>query len=93
MVRNNSMRASRRHLLQRILVVKSAENWLAPDDVPGGDAVATPILRRGLLERCRYPRAKAQVRWSMVEMSCPRFQNQIQRALLEGNEEVQALAA
>jgi hypothetical protein len=55
-VRNNSIRASRR-LLQRIFVVKSAENWLAQDDVPGGDAMATSIRKRRMLqgfwERCR----------------------------------------
>lgn len=33
-VRENCIRGSGRHLLQRILLVKSAENRLAPDDVP-----------------------------------------------------------
>ena len=74
-------------------MMETAENRRAPNDVPGGNAMATLIRRRGLLERCWYPRTMTYVRPAVVEMGCPRFQNQFQVALMEGNEEVQAFAA
>ena len=74
-------------------MMETAENRRAPNNVPGGNARATLIRRRGLLERCWYPRTKTHVRPAVVEMGCPRFQNQFQVALIEGNQEVQAFAA
>jgi len=74
-------------------MMKTAENRRAPNNVPGGNAMATLIRRRGLLERRWYPRTKTHVRPAVVEMGCPRFQNQFQVARMEGNQKVQAFAA
>ena len=74
-------------------MMETAGNRRAPNNVPGGNAMATLIRRRGLLERRWYPRTKTHVRPAVVEMGCPRFQNQFQVARMEGNQKVQAFAA
>ncbi len=74
-------------------MLEAAENLRVLNNVAGGNAMATLIRRRGLLERCRYPRAKTHVRPAVVEMRRPRLQNQFQVAPNEGDEGVQALAA
>ena len=79
--------------LERILVVKSAEDRLAQNDVPGGDAMPTPTLRRRMLEAFWYSRTKAHVRPAMVEMSDPLLQVPFQVALVQRDEEVQAFSA
>ena len=92
-VRNKSVRHSRGHLLQRILVMTSAEDWLAQDDVPGGDAMATPIPGRRMLEAFRCSKTKAHVRPATLGLRNPLLQDPSQVVLVQRDHEVQAFSA
>ena len=66
-------------------MMKAAQNCLTADSVASWETMPIPILQRGLMQRCRYPRAQAHVRSAVVKMAYPAFQNQLQVALIERN--------
>jgi hypothetical protein len=73
-------------------MMETAQNRRAANDVPGGDAMAVPV-RRGMRGWHRYPRAQTHVRSAVIEMRDPRFQSELQVALVQRNQKVQAFAA
>ncbi len=69
--RVGSVRGSRRGLLQGVLIMETAQNCRAANNVPGGDYMTAPIRRWGMREWHRYPRAQTHVRSAVVEMRDP----------------------
>ena len=66
-----SMGGSRRGLLQGVFMMETAQNRRAANYVPGRDYMTAPILRQGMREWHRYPRAKTHVGSAVVEMRDP----------------------
>ena len=89
-VRKNSIRVSRSHLLQPVLVVQSTEHCLASENVPCRKAMTIAAHRWRRLDGVRNARTKTGVNSSVIVMGDPVRQELFQMSLPKWDQEVQA---
>ena len=90
MVRKNSIRPSCSHLLQPVLVVQSAENCLATENVPCRKAMTMAARRWRWLDWVGNARTETGVNSSVIVMGDPLHQELFEMSLPKRNQEVEA---